>query len=66
MPAVRTFALYSAFAVLIDFLLQITCFVALISLDMRRSEVRGLASLYLSAYQLIRPAVGVRVFHPAL
>lgn len=39
MPAVRTFAFYSAFAVLIDFLLQITCLVSLISLDMKRSEV---------------------------
>ncbi|XP_067952153.1 NPC intracellular cholesterol transporter 1-like [Watersipora subatra] len=38
MPAVKTFAMYSAFAVLIDFLLQITCFVSLISLDMRRNE----------------------------
>ncbi|KAF6030906.1 NPC1 [Bugula neritina] len=38
MPAVKTFAFYSAFAVLFDFLLQITCFVSIISLDMKRSE----------------------------
>lgn len=36
MPAVKTFALYAAVAVLIDFLLQVTAFIALISLDQRR------------------------------
>ena len=39
MPAVRVFSLYAAMAVLIDFLLQITCFVALLSLDARRQAV---------------------------
>lgn len=48
MPAVKTFALYSAFAVLLNFLLQITCFVSLMSLDKRREEVRYLP--YLSGY----------------
>lgn len=38
MPAVHIFALYSGLALLIDFLLQITCFVALLSLDARREE----------------------------
>lgn len=33
MPAVRAFALYAGMALLIDFLLQITCFVSLLSLD---------------------------------
>lgn len=42
MPAVQTFALYSAFAVLLDFILQITCFVSLISIDMRREEANRL------------------------
>lgn len=39
MPAVRTFALYATTAILIDFLLQITVFVALMSLDQRRYQV---------------------------
>ncbi|XP_004676600.1 PREDICTED: Niemann-Pick C1-like protein 1 [Condylura cristata] len=38
MPAVRTFALTSGFAVLLDFLLQMTAFVALLSLDSKRQE----------------------------
>lgn len=38
MPAVNTFALYAAVALLIDFLLQVTCFVALLSLDSLRQE----------------------------
>lgn len=33
MPAVRAFALYAGMALLIDFLLQITCFVSLLTLD---------------------------------
>lgn len=36
MPAVRAFALYAAVALLVDFLLQVTCFVALLALDTRR------------------------------
>lgn len=36
MPAVRTFALYACVAILLDFLLQITVFVALLALDQRR------------------------------
>ncbi|KAM5171859.1 NPC1-like intracellular cholesterol transporter 1 [Mantella aurantiaca] len=38
MPAVRTFALNAALAILLDFLLQISMFVALVSLDMKRQE----------------------------
>lgn len=40
MPAVNTFALYATVAVFINFLFQITAFVALLSLDQRRYEVR--------------------------
>ncbi|XP_071542748.1 NPC intracellular cholesterol transporter 1-like [Panulirus ornatus] len=38
MPAVNAFALYAALALVIDFFLQMTCFVALMSLDARRVE----------------------------
>jgi len=38
MPAVRAFAFYAGAALLIDFLMQITCFVALLSLDVKRQE----------------------------
>uniref|UniRef100_A0A8C5MZR4 NPC intracellular cholesterol transporter 1 n=1 Tax=Leptobrachium leishanense TaxID=445787 RepID=A0A8C5MZR4_9ANUR len=38
MPAVRTFSLFAGMAVFLDFLLQITCFVSLLGLDMRRQE----------------------------
>lgn len=38
MPAVRAFALYAGMALLIDFLLQITCFVSLLSLDAYRQN----------------------------
>ena len=36
MPAVRIFSLYASLAVFIDFLLQITCFVSLLTLDCKR------------------------------
>lgn len=39
MPAVRTFALTSGLAVVLDFLLQMSAFVALLSLDSKRQEV---------------------------
>jgi Niemann-Pick C1 protein len=39
MPAVRAFALYAGMALLIDFLLQITCFVSLLALDTIRQVV---------------------------
>jgi Niemann-Pick C1 protein len=38
MPAVRAFALYAAAALLVDFLLQVTCFVALLALDTHRQN----------------------------
>ncbi|CAH1984188.1 unnamed protein product [Acanthoscelides obtectus] len=38
MPAVRAFALYAGMALLFDFLLQITCFVSLLSLDTMRQQ----------------------------
>ena len=36
MPAVQAFSIYAGVALLIDFLLQITCFISLLSLDERR------------------------------
>ncbi|XP_050702417.1 NPC intracellular cholesterol transporter 1-like isoform X2 [Eriocheir sinensis] len=38
MPAVHAFALYAGLALTIDFVLQVTCFVALMALDARRQE----------------------------
>ncbi|CAG0904578.1 unnamed protein product, partial [Cyprideis torosa] len=38
MPAIRAFALYAGFALILDFILQITAFVALFSLDIKRQE----------------------------
>ncbi|MED6236918.1 NPC intracellular cholesterol transporter 1 [Ataeniobius toweri] len=38
MPAVRTFSLFAGLAVLIDFLLQISCFVSFLGLDAKRQE----------------------------
>ncbi|XP_048590646.1 NPC intracellular cholesterol transporter 1 isoform X2 [Nematostella vectensis] len=38
MPAVKVFSLYASFAVAVDFILQITWFVALMSLDAKRQE----------------------------
>ncbi|XP_055969411.1 NPC1-like intracellular cholesterol transporter 1 [Sorex fumeus] len=42
MPAVRTFALTSGLAVFLDFLLQMSAFVALFSLDIKRQEASRL------------------------
>ncbi|KAH9496665.1 NPC intracellular cholesterol transporter 1, partial [Bulinus truncatus] len=38
MPAVKVFSLYAAMAVLFDFLLQITIFISLLTLDTKRQE----------------------------
>lgn len=40
MPAVRAFALYAGMALLVDFALQVTCFVSLLALDTVRQAVR--------------------------
>ena len=41
MPAVNTFAIYAALAVFLDFVLQITAFVAIMCLDQKRYQVSG-------------------------
>lgn len=38
MPAVKTFSLYAGMAIFFDFFLQITCFLALFTIDIRREE----------------------------
>uniref|UniRef100_A0AAY4BYF5 SSD domain-containing protein n=1 Tax=Denticeps clupeoides TaxID=299321 RepID=A0AAY4BYF5_9TELE len=38
MPAVRTFSLFAGLAVFIDFILQISCFISLLGLDIKRQE----------------------------
>lgn len=38
MPAVKTFALYAMVAIIINFFLQITAFVAFLTMDLKRSE----------------------------
>ena len=49
MPAVKAFALYAGMALLLDFLLQISCFIGLLSLDTARQEVsRVLVPLFFS------------------
>ena len=40
MPAIRAFSLYAAVAVLVNFLLQITVFVSVMALDIRRQMVQ--------------------------
>lgn len=40
MPAVRAFAMYAGMSLLINFVLQMTLFVSLFSLDVMREEVR--------------------------
>ena len=39
MPAVKVFSLYASVAVFVNFLLQVSCFVALMSYDVRRQQV---------------------------
>ena len=46
MPAVKIFSLYAALAVLVDFLLQISIFVSLMALDLRREEVSTIMYMY--------------------
>lgn len=45
MPAVKIFSLYASLAVFIDFILQITCFVSLMTLDCKR-ELAGRYNLF--------------------
>ncbi|KAL2512716.1 Patched family protein [Abeliophyllum distichum] len=45
MPACRVFSMFAALAILLDFLLQITAFVALIAFDFRRAEDRRIDCL---------------------
>lgn len=42
MPAVNTFAMYASVAIILDFMFQITAFVALMTIDQRRFNVRVL------------------------
>ncbi|XP_057672908.1 NPC intracellular cholesterol transporter 1 homolog 1b-like [Diorhabda carinulata] len=46
MPAVHTFAMYATLAVTIDFILQVTAFVALLSLDEQRYESNRLDLIF--------------------
>ena len=45
MPGVRAFSLYASLAIGLNFLLQSTCFVALLSLDARRERAKRLDML---------------------
>jgi Niemann-Pick C1 protein len=45
MPAVNTFAKFATLSVLINFTLQITAFVSLLSLDAMRQEVKLISYL---------------------
>ncbi|XP_072525289.1 NPC intracellular cholesterol transporter 1 [Salminus brasiliensis] len=38
MPAVKTFSLFAGLAIIIDFVLQISCFISLLGLDIKRQE----------------------------
>jgi Niemann-Pick C1 protein len=49
MPAVRAFSAYAALAVGINALLQLTCFIAMLTLDSRRQEVSRVPENILSS-----------------
>ncbi|KAK7351808.1 hypothetical protein VNO77_11517 [Canavalia gladiata] len=55
MPAIRVFSMFAALAVLLDFLLQVTAFVALIVLDSLRAEDKRVDCF---------PCIKVRSFNP--
>ncbi|XP_011616869.1 NPC1-like intracellular cholesterol transporter 1 [Takifugu rubripes] len=62
MPAVKSFALYAALAILLDFVLQMTAFVALLSLDCRRQDSNRcelLSCIKVSTPRLNKPNEGV-------
>lgn len=50
MPAVKAFALYAGMALLVDFILQITCFVSLLALDTIRHAVCFIQEINNSIY----------------
>lgn len=50
MPAVKAFALYAGMALLVDFILQITCFVSLLALDTIRHAVRFIQNIYINLF----------------
>ncbi|XP_076845060.1 NPC1-like intracellular cholesterol transporter 1 [Brachyhypopomus gauderio] len=56
MPAVKSFALYAALAVLLDFILQMTAFVALLSLDARRQDANRCEMLCCCSVKTPRPS----------
>ncbi|XP_026883757.2 NPC1-like intracellular cholesterol transporter 1 [Electrophorus electricus] len=56
MPAVKSFALYAALAVLMDFVLQMTAFVALLSLDARRQDANRCEVLCCCSVKIPRPS----------
>ncbi|PAA66704.1 hypothetical protein BOX15_Mlig025683g1 [Macrostomum lignano] len=56
MPAVRVFALYAGMAVLLDFLLQISCFVAVLSLDAKRQAAKRMDILCCCASKKVEKA----------
>lgn len=66
MPAVNTFAMYAAVAVLFDFVFQITAFVALMCLDQKRYQVgivsnrsRGLGEIFIVVLQFPEEPIGL-------
>ena len=59
MPAVRNFALYAAGSVLLNAILQVTVFVSAMSLDLKRSEVRG--QIFIIIY---RPSLFILIGQP--
>ena len=42
MPGVRAFSLYASLAIILNFILQITCFVVLLTLDAKREDSKRL------------------------
>lgn len=64
MPAVHTFAQFATVAILFDFIFQITAFVALLSLDQERYEVKHTMKINLqnfSSFFLYR-SIGMTYF----
>ncbi|KAG1701666.1 NPC intracellular cholesterol transporter 1 [Nymphon striatum] len=53
MPAVKIFAMYAGFALLVDFLLQITCFVSLLTLDTKRYTMLAFLGWFCSSVAFV-------------